>query len=411
MTADERGGRWLLAGLALQNLGRRRARTALLIAAVAISTAIVFTGTVMMRSIDSSMQVGFSRLGADLMLVPADTLVNITDALLAVEPTTSVLDAALLDRIPIAGIGLDAPQIVFRTSQSGFGGQGDSVDLIGFDPARDFTVLPWLTDRLAGPMRLDDVILGAARDPAVGAQIVLFGVPFRVYGKLARTGVGTHERGVFLSIAALRGLGPAIGARVGAIPPMLDPAKVSGFLIQLRPGATELQVRFALMSHLSGIKIVAGQSLLTGIRQGLIALLDGTLALMALTFLSTAVMVSVLFSAIITERRGELGVLKAIGARRGQILGAMLAEATFATGAGGAVGVTFGILLLRLFERSLVYYLTRIGIPFVWLDLPRTAAVGVACILGAVLVGAAGALVPAWRVSRVDAYDLIRGEG
>ena len=41
--------------------------------------------------------------------------------------------------------------------------------------------------------------------------------------------------------------------------------------------------------------------------------------LMALMFVSTALMVSVLFSAIVTERRGELGLLKAIGARRSQV--------------------------------------------------------------------------------------------
>ena len=38
---------------------------------------------------------------------------------------------------------------------------------------------------------------------------------------------------------------------------------------------------------------------------------------MVIMFLSSALMVSVLFSAIITERRYELGLLKAIGARRG----------------------------------------------------------------------------------------------
>ena len=48
--------------------------------------------------------------------------------------------------------------------------------------------------------------------------------------------------------------------------------------------------------------MVAGDTTLSGIRQGLAALLDGILALMALMFVSTALMVSVLFSAIVTER-------------------------------------------------------------------------------------------------------------
>jgi putative ABC transport system permease protein len=144
--------RWPLGSLALQNLGRRKVRTSLLVAAVAISSAIVFTGVVMMRSIETSMAVGFSRLGADLMVVAQNTLTNITVALLTVEPTSETLDADLLERAHINGVGRAAPQRVFRTEQSDFGGQGESVDLIGYDPEREFTIQPWIVERLGRPM-------------------------------------------------------------------------------------------------------------------------------------------------------------------------------------------------------------------------------------------------------------------
>ena len=402
---------WLLGSLALQNIGRRKARASLLVAAVAISSAIVFTGVVMMRSIETSMAVGFSRLGADLMVVSQNALTNITVALLTAEPTDEVLDADLLDQAHITGIGRAAPQRVFRTEQSEFGGQGESVDLIGYDPGHDFTIQPWISEHLGRPMQPGDVILGAARDVTLGSEIALFGKPFRVYAKLGRTGAGTHERGIFMPSSELLALVPAIRQQTGKTPPMLEPRKVSGFLIELRPGATELQVRFALLSHLSGTKVVAGGSLLTGIRQGVTALLGGAISLVSMMFASTALMVSVLFSAIVTERRSELGLLKAIGAKRSQIVGMVLIEAIVATGSGGLCGVVFGMLLLRLFERSLVYYLTEIGVPFLWLDRMETVLVAVACILGAGLIGAIGALTPAWRANRHDPYDLIRGEG
>ena len=48
--------------LALQNLGRRKARTLLLIAAVALGSGVVFTGAILMQSIQRSMEVGFTRL-------------------------------------------------------------------------------------------------------------------------------------------------------------------------------------------------------------------------------------------------------------------------------------------------------------------------------------------------------------
>lgn len=402
---------WLLTSLALQNLGRRKARSFLLIAAVAIGSGVVFTGAALMRSIDDSMAVGFTRLGADMMVVPDGTLTNITAALLTVEPTDLVLDADVLARARLASVGRSAPQKIVRVEHSGIGSHHDLVDLIGIDPARDFTVQPWLKEKLNRAFRHGDVILGAGRDAPLDSQLLIFGKPHVVYGKLGRTGVGTHERGVFMSFETFDALAAAMPLHGGARPAVLAPGKVTGFLVELAPGATALQARFAILSAIKGVKVVTGDSSLSGIRQGLAALLQGILALMVLMFASMAVMVSVLFSAIVTERRGELGLLKAIGARRAQMIGMMVIEAVIATGVGGALGVTLGVLVMRLYERSLVYYLENIGVPFVWLDLPRTVAVAAAAIVLAAAIGALGSFYPAWRASGRDAYDLVRGEG
>jgi putative ABC transport system permease protein len=405
--------RWLLLSLALQNLGRRKARSLLLIAAVALGSGVVFTGAVLMQSIDRSMAVGFTRLGADMMVVPEGALTNITASLLVVEPTELVLDADALAKARLTSLGRIAAQKVVRVEHSGIGSHHESADLIGFEPAQDFTVQPWLVEKINRPLQAGDVILGAARDGVLGSQLLIFGKPHVVYGRLGRTGVGTHERGVFMSFATLEALGEALGGGMGGghgtKPAVLAPGKVTGFLAELAPGATPLQARFAILSNVKGAKVVAGDTTLSGIRQGLAALLDGILALMVLMFVSTALMVSVLFSAIVTERRSELGLLKAIGARRGQVLGVMVTEAMLATGIGGILGVVLGVLVMRLFERSLVYYLENVGVPFLWVDLPRTVAFAVGAIVLACAIGVAGVLYPAWRASRRDAYDLVRG--
>ena len=401
----------LLASLALQNLGRRKARSLLLIMAVAVASGVVFTGATLMRSIDSSMAVGFTRLGADMMAVPEGALTNITAALLTVEPTDLVLDQDLFAKAGLASVSRAAPQKIARVEHSGIGSHHDSVDLIGFDPALDFTVRPWLVEKINRDMRPGDVILGAGRDAALGSELLIFGKAHTVYGRLGKTGVGTHERGVFMTFDTLEALAGSVHGHGGGPPAVLQKGKVSGFLVELAPGATPLQARFAILSTLKGVKVVTGDSTMSGIRQGLAALLNGILALMVLMFASTALMVSVLFSAIVTERRGELGLLKAIGARRGQIVGMMVIEAVIATGAGGLLGVALGVLVMRLYERSLVYYLENIGVPFVWLDGPRIVVVAVAAVVMASIIGALGSLYPAWRASRRDPYDLVRGEG
>lgn len=405
--------RRLLLSLALQNLGRRKARSLLLIAAVALGSGVVFTGAVLMQSIERSMEVGFTRLGADIMVVPDGALTNITAALLVVEPTDLAIDADLLDKARLASLGRVAAQKVVRVEHSGIGSHHESADLIGFEPERDFTVQPWLAEKLNRPLQRGDVILGAAREGVLGAELLIFGKPHVIYGRLGRTGVGTHERGVFMSFATLEALAGAIGGKMdgkagGAPPAALAPGKVTGFLAELAPGATPLQARFAILSNVKGVKVVTGDTTLSGIRQGLAALLDGILALMVLMFASTALMVSVLFSAIVTERLGELGLLKAIGARRGQVLGLVVTEAVMATGVGGLLGVVLGVLAMRLFERSLVYYLDTVGVPFLRIGMPLMAAFAAGAIVLACVIGALGVLYPAWAASRRDAYDLVR---
>jgi putative ABC transport system permease protein len=405
-------GIWFLLGsIALQNLARRKARALLLAIAVAICSGAVFTGAVLMRSIESSMDVGFTRLGADLLVVPEGALTNITAALLTAEPTDLTLDSAVVDRIAgLKGIRRIAPQLVFRTDLSGYGARDEPVDMIAFDPERDITVQPWLEQRLQRPLRPGDVIVGGRRNETIGSQLLLFGKPLTVYGRLGRTAVGTHERGLFVSFETMDALRETIRQICGAAAP-LEPDKISGVLVELSPGATTRQARFALLANFPGIKVIGGESMLTSIRQGLSALLGSVLVLMAVMFVSTAAMVSVLFSAIVAERRRELGLLKAIGARSGQIVGMLLTEAAMTTAVGGILGCLLGIMLMRSFEHSLVYYLQGLGIPFVWLGAATISLIAIACVLLAALTGAAGALLPAWRASRADPYDLIRSEG
>ena len=403
--------RFLLGSLALQNLGRRKARTLLLLAAVAVCSGAIFTGAVLMRSIETSMAVGFTRLGADMLVIPSGTLTNITAARLTAEPTDLTLDTSVLPRLErLKGVRKAAPQLIFRTDASGYGRGGELIDLIAFDPERDITVQPWLEQHLDRPLRPGDVIMGGRREEPIGSELLLFGRPLTVYGKLGKTAVGTHERGLFITFATLDELRDVMRQVCGTKAP-LEPDKLSGVLLELAPGATTQQVRFAALANFPGIKIVSGESMLTSIRQGLAALLNGVLGLMVIMFVSTALMVSVLFSAIITERRRELGLLKAIGARRGQIIGVLLIEAALATTLGGLMGCVLGVLLMRIYEHSLVYYLDRMGIPFVWLNTATTGLIALACIVLASLIGVAGALYPAWRASRQESYDLIRSEG
>jgi len=117
-----------------------------------------------------------------------------------------------------------------------------------------------------------------------------------------------------------------------------------------------------------------------------IALMVGGIGVMAIMMIS------------VTERTREIGVRKALGARRREILWQFLVEAVFLTSAGGLLGILFGSSIglgvhwLSGFPVSLPWWSFALGIGF-------SASVGI-------FFG----LFPAFKASRLDPIEALRYE-
>ena len=117
-----------------------------------------------------------------------------------------------------------------------------------------------------------------------------------------------------------------------------------------------------------------------------IALMVGGIGVMAIMTIS------------VTERTREIGVRKALGARRTEILTQFLIEAIVLTSVGGVLGVVMGsaigltVNLVSGFPVSLPWWSFALGLGF-------SASVGV-------FFG----MLPAWRASRMDPIDALRYE-
>jgi putative ABC transport system permease protein len=117
-----------------------------------------------------------------------------------------------------------------------------------------------------------------------------------------------------------------------------------------------------------------------------VALLVGGIGVMAVMMIS------------VTDRTREIGIRKAVGATRGDILQQFLIEAAALTGTGGVIGVIIGLLLGRLASMLMnVHGTTPINLTLIAV----AVSVGIGLVFG---------VLPARRAARLDPIESLRYE-
>lgn len=386
--------------LAAQNLRRRPGRSALSAAGVVVAAATVFAGLVGLTGIQHSARLGLDRLGADMLVVPAGHGGDVHEALVAGRPAGFYMDGGALDAIrPIGGIRALSAQVFVP-------GQGaEDPPLIGFDPATDFTVLPWLEDRLPHPLRDDEVIAGHGTGYRPGDTVRLYGRDFRVAGRLLRTGAGV-DRVLFLTRPALYRLAQeAREAGRGGPVARVPPGAVSAILLRVEdwmpPDLFVIQIR----NKVPAADVVRRGEVAREVALAYARSVRGMLAAVAVLLGISLVMVGVLFSAVVSERQRELGLLRAMGGRARQILALILTEAVLLTALSGVLGVALGAGVLLAAGRWIEQGLR---VPYLWPSAPVTGAIALGTAGLAAATGLVAAAYPAARAARMEPYAAIR---
>ncbi len=354
--------------LVAANIRQRPVRALVSIAGVALGVCLVMLFTGLARGMSNDMQRRSSNMRAEIIFTrPGSTNLMSSAANLPVKYAEEIMK--------VEGIAAAVPSIRY-VSQGGRGFGFEQIEGVDWKPFAEMNQMQLVEGR--APEALDEVVIDETKASAnslrVGSILKLFGdLPYRV------TGIYTPEAG------------PRIKMSLQAMQDALEaPGKCTWIYVKLKNPSDEVAMARRLDEALPGNKIQLPRDVFISPEKSIPYLGVFLRTLVGLSAIVSALVVMLAMYTTITERTREIGVLKALGASRGYIVGVIEKEAILISLLGLVVG-----FLVSFVAGYLIHRAYGLVFEYGWAWALTAALIG----LGG---GVLGALYPAMRAANLD---------
>jgi len=385
--------------LSVKNLIRRPGRTMVLTLLTAFLALAVFGGSVVVLSLRSGLNSLEARLGADIILVPSEAQSKVSFQNMFLQGTTGAfyMDASAADKaLEVEGVEKVAPQTFLASLKADC--CSIKIQVIGFDPERDFTVQPWISHSLTRNLGSMDVAVGCKVEAEVGEIIRIYDQRCKVTARLEPTGTGL-DTAVYCNMDTMNTLLQAAEAKGISHRIESGDRVVSAVYVKVKDGCDIDAVNSKLNGHIRKVTAVRTRSMITGVSDSLAGVSRTVTILIAAVWALAFIILLLAFALIIRERIREFAVLRLAGASRGMLSRMVLLESSMCGLLGGLAGTGLAAILLFPFARLIE---SALKLPYL---MPQTGTVlllAAGTILLSALVAALSSAIAARRLSRVD---------
>lgn len=336
--------------IAFKNIQNKAARSTSLIILTAILIFILFLSSFLIFSLKNGMNSLSDRMGADLIVVPEGYDTKIEGAILRGEPNTFFFDQEVAERIKgLKGVKMSTPQLFIASLSASC--CSFPIQVIGIDEETDFLVKPWLETQAKLPLEDGKVLIGSNVVGDENGDVKFFNQGFAVEGNLAKTGMG-FDNSVFVSFKEARRLAKEY-EKVLEIEDKYSDNMISCVMIKVEDGVDPVEVQNEIRREFLGEKVypLLAQSILSEVSNSAKYMTKYVYVLIALVWILVFVVLALVYSMIIRERKRELATLRILGATKKHLRDIVLWEIITINLSGSLIGSVLGLAVSILFGR------------------------------------------------------------
>ena len=395
--------------LPIKNLVRKPARSLALIFISAFLALSAFGGTVMVMSLSNGINSLSARLGADIIVTPyaATSQVSYDSVIIQGKPGQFYMDSKYYEEIKTEIEGIDKITAQFYLASAKASCCSSRLQIIGFDPATDFSIQPWVEKSYSDKLGLYDAVVGSDVTPNTDMTVEIYGKTLHVQAVLDKTGTEL-DSALYVDIDTMKELIRAHNEKNPNQEKTIDPDNVvSSILIKVADGYDIDEVAGDINLHVRQVKAIRTQNMISGVSESLSGVSAAVSVLMVVVWILSAVILSIVFTMNINERKKEFAVLRVLGASRVKLAGLVFREAALYGFLGSLLGAGMTVLITALFTPAIE---NMIGLPFLLPPVPVMLIAGALTVVLTVAAGAVTAASSAVKISKIDTGLILRGD-
>ncbi|MDR0983802.1 MAG: FtsX-like permease family protein [Ruminococcus sp.] len=393
--------------LSVNNLRQKPYRTFALTALVFLLAFTLFGGSVLTKSLQNGLHSLQARLGADLAVLPLGHDSDYEGILLSGTPSKFYFDKSVESQLARVD-GIEQVSSQFYMSSLSAECCSVPIQIIGIDPKTDFVTMPWISEVYENELRDNQLIVGYDILTEENKELKFFGNEYKIAAQLEETSTGM-DCSVFVNMNTIESL--IEGAREQGINLNTDVKgvnaenSISSVLIKVKTGYELDTVVTNIRQSVDNVAIIRSKTIISGTAGHIGIIINYFYIIAFVLWILAALVLAVVFSTSVHERKKEFAVFRILGATRRKLSGIVLAEA-FLT---GIIGGLTGIIAVSLVVFPFGTWISdRLNLPYLQPNIGVIVGLLAFSLLLSIAVPPLTAIYSAVKISRAETYTVLR---